>query len=56
MPSHYIGEICKRRFNCETHQLFSVQTTPYKLKKNTITGHFRFLLKKNWDREITQLS
>ena len=33
MPSHYIGEICKRRFNCETHQLFSVQTTPHKLKK-----------------------
>lgn len=44
MLSHYIGEICKRRVYSETHQLFSVQTTPHKLKKkDTITGHFKFL-------------
>ena len=42
-------------FELRTHQMFSVHTTPEKIKNVTITGHFGFVFEDDSVREITWL-
>jgi len=43
-------------FTLKTQQMFSVHTTPEKLKNATITGRFGFLFDEDSIRETTGLS
>ena len=38
-------------FTLNTHQMFSVHTTPEKFKNATITGHFGFVFEKTSDNQ-----
>jgi len=51
MPSHI--KTGGGGVHSETHQMFSVHTTPEEFKNATISGHFRFVFEENSGREIT---